>query len=114
MAIEAIGGLRVLAINILGRFLAFPDNNIRYVALNTLVKVVSIDTQAVQRHRATIVECVKDSDISIRRRALDLVYNLVNENNVKVLTKELVEYLKVSDPEFKLDLTAKIAALVQK
>jgi hypothetical protein len=31
----------------------------RYVALNTLVKVVSVDTQAVQRHRATIVDCVK-------------------------------------------------------
>lgn len=31
MAIEAIGGLRVLAINILGGFLAFPDNNIRWV-----------------------------------------------------------------------------------
>jgi AP-1 complex subunit gamma-1 len=41
---------------------------------------------------------MQDSDISIRRRALDLVYNLVNENNVKVLTKELVEYLKVRDP----------------
>ncbi len=45
MGIEAIGGLRVLAINILGRFLANKDNNIRYVALNTLAKVVSVDTQ---------------------------------------------------------------------
>ena len=31
MGIEAIGGLRVLAINILGRFLANRDNNIRYM-----------------------------------------------------------------------------------
>lgn len=61
MGVEAIGGLRVLAVNILGRFLANRDNNIRYIALNTLVKVVSIDTQAVQRHRSTIVECVKVS-----------------------------------------------------
>lgn len=38
----------------------------------------------------------------------------MNETNVKVLTKELVEYLKVSDPEFKGDLTAKISGLVQK
>ncbi|CAM6128159.1 unnamed protein product [Calypogeia fissa] len=114
MAIESIGGLRVLAINILGRFLANRDNNIRYVALNTLIKVVAVDTQAVQRHRTTIVECVKDSDVSIRKRALELVYALVNESNVKTLTKELLEYLKVSDPEFKGDLTAKICSLVQK
>jgi Adaptin N terminal region len=39
MAVEAIGGLRVLAVNILGRFLANKDNNIRYVALNTLSRV---------------------------------------------------------------------------
>eukprot|EP00959_Pyramimonas_sp_CCMP1952_P142975 2993004-Pyramimonas_sp.AAC.1 len=43
-----------------------------------LARVVSVDTQAVQRHRNTIVDCVKDSDVSIRRRALDLVYSLVS------------------------------------
>lgn len=114
MGIEATSGLRVLAINILGRFLSNRDNNIRYVALNMLMKAVAVDTQAVQRHRTTIVECVKDSDASIRKRALELVFLLVNDSNVKALTKELIEYLEVSDPEFKGDLTAKICAIVEK
>ncbi|KAL8550468.1 hypothetical protein ACS0TY_009050 [Phlomoides rotata] len=114
MSIEENGGLRVLAVNILGRFLSSRDNNIRYVALNMLMKAISLDSQAVQRHRATILECVKDSDASIRKRALELVYLLVNENNVKTLTKELVDYLEVSDPEFKEDLTAKICSIVEK
>ena len=83
MAIEVESGLRVLAINILGRFLINRDNNIRYVALNTLHKVVASDPQAVQRHRNTIVDCLKDADSSIRQRALELVYALVNEANIK-------------------------------
>lgn len=66
-----------------------------YVALETLAQVVAVDTLAVQRHRNTIVECVKDADVSIRKRALDLVYALVNENNIKTLTNELLEYLEV-------------------
>ena len=48
------------------------------------------------------------------RRALDLVYALVNEGNIKQLTKELLDYLKISDAEFKPDLTSKICQLVQR
>ncbi|KAF0901588.1 hypothetical protein E2562_003559 [Oryza meyeriana var. granulata] len=114
MGIEATSGLRVLAINILGRFLSNRDNNIRYVALKMLMKAMAVDTQAVQRHRATILECVKDADVSIRKRALELVYLLVNEANAKPLTKELVDYLEVSDQDFKDDLTAKICSIVEK
>ncbi|KAH6826751.1 Adaptor protein complex AP-1 [Perilla frutescens var. hirtella] len=114
MSIEDNGGLRVLAVNILGRFLSSRDNNIRYVALNMLMKAISLDSQAVQRHRATILECVKDPDASIRKRALELVYLLINESNVKSLTKELVDYLEVSDPEFKGDLATKICSIVEK
>ncbi len=50
--------------------------------------------------------------VHICRRALDLVYALVNEANIKPLTKELLEYLVVCDNEFKPDLTAKICQLV--
>ena len=38
---------------------------------------------------------VQDADVSIRRRALELVYALVNESNIQALTSELLDYLKV-------------------
>jgi AP-1 complex subunit gamma-1 len=78
-----------------GRFLLNRDNNIRYVALNSLSRVVNEDIAAVQRHRNTIVDCLKDSDVSIRTRALELIYQLVNETNVVSLTTELLNYLVV-------------------
>jgi AP-1 complex subunit gamma-1 len=109
---ESVGGLRVLAVNILGKFLASKENNAKYVALTALSSVVKIDQGAVQRHRKTIVECVKDSDVSIRKSALNLVYNLVNTSNVRTLVPELLEYLKVADKEFKRNLTKRIATLI--
>ncbi|KAI1468944.1 Adaptor protein complex AP-1 gamma subunit [Daldinia caldariorum] len=106
--IEADSGLRVLGVNILGKFLSNRDNNIRYVALNTLIKVVAIEPNAVQRHRNTILDCLRDPDISIRRRALDLSFTLINESNVRVLIRELLAFLEVADNEFKPNMTSQI------
>ena len=106
--IEADSGLRVLGVNILGKFLSNKDNNIRYVALNTLIKVVAIEPNAVQRHRNTILECLRDPDISIRRRALELSFTLINEGNVRILVRELLAFLEVADNEFKSVLTSEV------
>jgi AP-1 complex subunit gamma-1 len=108
LEIEADSGLRVLGINILGKFLTNKDNNIRYVALNTLVKVVTVEPNAVQRHRNTILECLRDPDISIRRRALDLSFTLIREDNIRVLIRELLAFLEVADNEFKPVMTTQI------
>mmetsp|Transcript_13629 Transcript_13629/g.22490 ORF Transcript_13629/g.22490 Transcript_13629/m.22490 type:complete len:847 (-) Transcript_13629:130-2670(-) len=113
MEVVSDSGLKVLAVNILGRFLLNRDNNIRYVALNTLSKVVSEDIAAVQRHRATIVDCLKDTDISIRQRALDLIFQLVNESNVETLTVELLNYLIIADSEHKTDIVSRLMTLVE-
>lgn len=112
--IEADSGLRVLGVNILGKFLTNRDNNIRYVALNTLIKVVAIEPNAVQRHRNTILECLRDPDISIRRRALELSFTLINDSNVRVLIRELLAFLEVADNEFKPTMTSQIGIAADK
>ena len=132
MAIESEDTLRVLAVNILGRFLLNRDNNIRYVALNTLSNCIMEENQtakedlmktedednsassALQRHRTTIVDCLKDPDISIRQRALELIYHLVNKDNVEDLTGELLNYLVLCPREHREDICTRVLRVVDK
>jgi len=73
-----------------------------------------MDTNAVQRHRAIILDCLRDGDISIRRRALELSFALINESNVRVLTRELLSFLEVADAEFKLSMTTQICLAAER
>lgn len=114
MDIESESGLRVLAVNILGRFLLNSDKNIRYVALNTLLKVVHADYNAVQRQRSTIVDCLKDPDVSIKRRAMELCFALINSNNIRGMVKELISFLEKCDPEFKTDCSSNLVMAAEK
>jgi AP-1 complex subunit gamma-1 len=131
MATESEDSLRVLAVNILGRFLLNRDNNIRYVALNTLARCIEEQKQsgrqdgllmagesansaasALQRHRTTVVDCLKDPDISIRQRALELIYHLVNQENVETLTAELLNYLVLCPREHRADICSRVLRVV--
>lgn len=108
IAVEASPALKVLGINILGKFLANKESNTRYVALNLLKKVVRLDYDAVQRHKATILDCLKENDMSIRKCALDLLSQLVNKTNIKSIVKELINILVVAEPDFQSDLAATV------
>eukprot|EP00918_Siedleckia_nematoides_P081481 GHVU01178706.1.p1 GENE.GHVU01178706.1~~GHVU01178706.1.p1 ORF type:complete len:730 (-),score=159.31 GHVU01178706.1:586-2775(-) len=107
-------GLRVLGVNILGRFLQNRDNNIRYVALTMLKHAVGVEAKAVHRHRQMIVECLKDSDISIRRRALDVTFALISSENVKTMTRELLNFVLEADDDFRADIITKVCHAVER
>lgn len=83
------------------------------MALNTLLKTVYVDHNAVQRHRNTILDCLKENDISIRRRALELSFALINENNIRTMMKELLLFLDTCEVEFKEYITSNVLRVTE-
>lgn len=110
--IESEKGLRNLGIFQLSEFLSSKDNNLRYVSLNLFKKVVEKDQQSVLRHLPTIIECLKDHDVSIRKRAVDLLLKLVGTKNVKLIMQEFIEYLQRATDDEKQELTSKISLTI--
>lgn len=63
-------------------------------------KLARMDTeisQLVKKYQETVILALKDPDVSIRKRALDLLYEMCDSNNVKVIVGELLNYLTSSD-----------------
>lgn len=72
------------------------------------------DSSALQRHRNTIIDCLRDADISIRRRALDLSFFLINAQNIRLLTRELLSYLEIAETEVKAIVADRICDAASK
>ncbi|XP_042332315.1 AP-1 complex subunit gamma-like 2 [Sceloporus undulatus] len=114
MGVQSTSGLRVLAVNILGRFLLNKDRNIRYVALTSLQKLLQAENSAVQRHRDTVLACLTDPDPTVKRRALQLSLALVNNSNVRTSVKELLSFLNTCAPDLKSDCASGIFLAAEK
>lgn len=95
--------LRVLGINLLANFLKVNsvssnskrkiNNNIKYVALDTLIKVADVEPTAIDKHKKFISYCLYDNDISIKFRALELTFAIMNDENLIDLTNDLLNFL---------------------
>ena len=48
-----------------------------------------------RRHQQNIINSLQDSDISIRRRSLDLLFAMCNHGNAREIVGELLTYLQV-------------------
>merc|ERR1740130_1667070 len=103
--------------DLLGRFISIREANIRYLGLETMARLSQQQPETMERlkkHQSTILFSLKDPDISIRRRALDLVYSMCDTTTVKETVSELLTYLSNADNTMKEELVLKVAILAER
>jgi AP-2 complex subunit alpha len=70
--------------------------------------------EGIKRHKTTVMVSLKDADISMRRRALDLLFVISDHENAAGIVEELMTYLAVSDAAMREEMVLKIAILAEK
>lgn len=101
---------------LLGRFISSKETNVRYLGLETMAHLAAcVDSlEPIKRHQETILMSLRDKDISVRRRGLDLLYSMCDTSNAKIVVSELLRYLQVADYAMREEMVLKIAILAEK
>ncbi|KAJ6502639.1 adaptin N terminal region-domain-containing protein [Mycena vulgaris] len=82
-----------MCVSKLAAFIQDADQNLKYIALLALVKIVPSHPHLVAEYQDTILASVNDQDISIRMRALDLVSAMVTPNSLQSIVQQVLSHL---------------------
>ncbi|XP_051235850.1 AP-2 complex subunit alpha-2 isoform X2 [Dicentrarchus labrax] len=109
--------LLVRACNQLGQFLQHRETNLRYLALESMCTLASSEFshETVKTHIETVINALKtERDVSVRQRAVDLLYAMCDRSNAKQIVAEMLSYLETADYSIREEIVLKVAILAEK
>ncbi|XP_021119681.1 AP-2 complex subunit alpha-2 isoform X2 [Heterocephalus glaber] len=109
--------LLVRACNQLGQFLQHRETNLRYLALESMCTLASSEFshEAVKTHIDTVINALKtERDVSVRQRAVDLLYAMCDRSNAQQIVAEMLSYLETADYSIREEIVLKVAILAEK
>lgn len=109
--------LLVRACNQLGQFLTHRETNLRYLALESmcLLATSEFSHDAVKKHQETVINALKtERDVSVRQRAVDLLYAMCDRSNSEDIVLEMLTYLETADYSIREEMVLKVAILAEK
>ena len=85
------------------------DQNLKYLGLLAMSKILKTNPKSVSGHKDLILGCLDDADESIRLRALDLLSGMVSRKNLMEIVKKLMTHMsKAEGTTYRDELLSKI------
>nr|SVE86583.1 EOG090X0109 [Daphnia similis]SVE87210.1 EOG090X0109 [Daphnia similis] len=109
--------LLVRGCNQLGQFLSHRETNLRYLALESLCLLATSEFShdSVKKHQETVINALKtERDVSVRQRAVDLLYAMCDKSNAEEIVQEMLNYLETADYSIREEMVLKVAILAEK
>ena len=88
--------------------------NVRYLALDTFVLLGQADYKAVcQKYLLSVLKSLDEPDVTIRRRAVDVLFALCTPQSVRQVVNHLLHLLEIDEGELREELVVKISLLAE-
>ncbi|KAL4902837.1 hypothetical protein BDW74DRAFT_157711 [Aspergillus multicolor] len=100
----------------LGKYIQSRETNVRYLGLEAMThfaaRAETLDP--IKKHQNIILGSLRDRDISVRRKGLDLVYSMCDITNAAPIVNELMRYLQSADYAIREEMVLKIAIITER
>ncbi|KAE8148392.1 adaptin N terminal region-domain-containing protein [Aspergillus avenaceus] len=100
----------------LGKYIQSRETNVRYLGLEAMThfaaRAETLDP--IKKHQNIILGSLRDRDISVRRKGLDLIYSMCDTTNAGPIVNELLRYLQTADFGIREEMVLKVAILTEK
>eukprot|EP00939_MAST-03C_sp_MAST-3C-sp1_P003031 g3031.t1 len=89
-------------------FVQDSDQNLKYLGLVGLVNLMRFSPEVVYEHRALVLECLNDDDVTVRLQALELVTGMITKQNIESIVDTLSENVLTAEGHYRDELISKI------
>lgn len=99
----------------IARFIQSRSHNLKYLGVTGLAMIVETHPQYAAQHQMSVMDCLEDSDETLQRKTLDLLYRMTNPVNVEFITDKLLLFLRgTTDLFLKQQLTTRVCSVAER
>jgi AP-2 complex subunit alpha len=103
-------------VDFFGSFISTNEANIRYLGLENVSRfsLVPEVLERMKTHQNEIINALYDDDISIKRRALDMLYSITDTDNSDVVVDQLLDYLPQAEFALREEIALKASMIAER
>ena len=110
-----LGGPMKDALGLVGKLLTAHHTNTRLLALELLESLAQDETVVPRMHvhMGTVLKCLEEPDISIRKRAVDALFVMASHDTVQEVVSHLLAFLGRAEYRLREEVVLRVAELVE-
>lgn len=94
-----VTSLTKLAVEKIQTFIENPDQNLKFLGLDAMARLVADNPKLMQGQRETVLQCLEDADCTIRCKALVILRDLATKKNVESTINHILERVERTPPD---------------